>query len=75
MALRSAEPSPLAILERQPLHPWLVVGVCCISAFIGQLNASIVQLALPALAGRPARGPGQRIRSRRQDRPATVAQR
>ncbi len=49
MALRSVEPAPLAILERQPFHPWLVVGVCCISAFIGQLDASIVQLALPAL--------------------------
>jgi EmrB/QacA subfamily drug resistance transporter len=49
MPLRSAEPAPLAFLERQPYHPWLVVGVCCISGFIGQLDASIVQLALPTL--------------------------
>ena len=34
---------------RQPFHPWLVVGVTCIGAFIGQVDASIVQLALPAL--------------------------
>jgi EmrB/QacA subfamily drug resistance transporter len=37
------------LLERQSFHPWLVVGVACIGAFIGQLDASIVQLALPAL--------------------------
>jgi MFS family permease len=30
-------------------YPWLIVGVTCIGAFIGQLDASIVQLALPTL--------------------------
>jgi EmrB/QacA subfamily drug resistance transporter len=44
-----AEPPPAAFLVRHPAHPWLVVAVTCISAFIGQLDASIVQLALPAL--------------------------
>ena len=44
-----AEPAPAAFLVRQSAHPWLVVAVTCISAFIGQLDASIVQLALPAL--------------------------
>src|SRR5947209_8904479 len=29
--------------------PWLVVGTVCIGAFIGQLDASIVSLALPAI--------------------------
>ena len=46
---RSAEPAPLAALARLPFHVWLVVAVTCIGAFIGQLDASIVQLALPEL--------------------------
>jgi EmrB/QacA subfamily drug resistance transporter len=47
--IRGVEPPPAAFLARQPFHPWLVVAVTCIGAFIGQLDASIVQLALPAL--------------------------
>lgn len=43
------EPPPLRFLENRSFHPWLVVGVTCIGAFIGQLDASIVRLALPAL--------------------------
>ena len=43
------EPAPLRSLEKLPSYPWLVVGVTCIGAFIGQVDASIVQLALPAL--------------------------
>ena len=46
---RSLEPAPLEFLSRQSFHPWLVVGVTCIGAFIGQVDASIVQLALPTL--------------------------
>jgi len=46
---RGFEPAPLAFLSRQSFHPWLVVGVTCIGAFIGQVDASIVQLALPTL--------------------------
>lgn len=34
---------------RNPPSLWPVIGVACIGAFIGQLDASIVQLALPAL--------------------------
>lgn len=44
-----AEPPPLALLTRQPWYPWLVVGLLSIGAFIGQLDATIVQLALPTL--------------------------
>ena len=33
---RSVEPPPLAFLTRQSFHPWLVVGVTCIGAFMGQ---------------------------------------
>ena len=40
-----AEPAPLAFLESRSFHPWLVVSITCTSAFIGQLDASIVQLA------------------------------
>jgi EmrB/QacA subfamily drug resistance transporter len=47
--VRLVEPPPLGVLVRQSFHPWLVVGVTCISAFMGQLDASIVQLALPTL--------------------------
>lgn len=44
-----AEPPPLAFFARQSFHPWLVVGICCTSGFMGQVDGSIVQLALPAL--------------------------
>src|SRR5580700_5962816 len=41
------EPAPLQFVTRRSWYPWLVVGVTCIGGFIGQLDASIVQLALP----------------------------
>lgn len=52
--LRSAllggyEPAPAEFIARRSYYPWLVVGTTCIGAFIGQLDASIVQLALPTL--------------------------
>ncbi|MBV9654722.1 MAG: MFS transporter [Acetobacteraceae bacterium] len=47
--LRGREPRPAASLVRLPIYPWLVVGTTCIAAFIGQVDASIVQLALPRL--------------------------
>jgi MFS family permease len=43
------EPAPLQSVTRRSWYPWLVVGVSCIGGFIGQLDASIVQLALPTL--------------------------
>jgi len=49
IARLTTEPAPLAWLERQPWHPWLVVGLVSMGAFIGQLDATIVQLALPTL--------------------------
>jgi hypothetical protein len=45
----SAEPPPLAYFTRKPWYPWFIVGLVCIGAFIGQLDATIVQLALPTL--------------------------
>jgi EmrB/QacA subfamily drug resistance transporter len=44
-----AEPPSLAWLARRSWHPWLVVGLVSIGAFVGQLDATIVQLALPTL--------------------------
>jgi EmrB/QacA subfamily drug resistance transporter len=49
MLLRGYEPAPAGFIARQAYYPWIVVGTTCIGAFIGQLDASIVQLALPAL--------------------------
>jgi EmrB/QacA subfamily drug resistance transporter len=47
--LRLIEPPPLSFVARRAWYPWLVVGIACAGAFIAQLDASIVQLALPAL--------------------------
>jgi len=47
LALR--EPRPLESIAKLSFYPWLVVCITCIGGFIGQLDASIVQLALPAL--------------------------
>lgn len=49
-ALSRLEPPPLDVLARRTWYPWLVVGVACMGAFMAQLDASIVQLALPFLA-------------------------
>jgi EmrB/QacA subfamily drug resistance transporter len=48
-SLVTAEPRPLASIERLACYPWLIVGLVSIGAFIGQLDATIVQLALPTL--------------------------
>jgi EmrB/QacA subfamily drug resistance transporter len=48
--MKIAEPPPTDFFVRQSWYPWLIVGLTCISAFIGQLDASIVQLALPTLS-------------------------
>jgi EmrB/QacA subfamily drug resistance transporter len=43
------EPAPAPWLDNKSWHVWLVVGLVSIGAFVGQLDATIVQLALPAL--------------------------
>ena len=48
-AMRLYEPAPSPFLASRPYYPWLVVGTTCIAAFAGQVDASIVQLALPTL--------------------------
>src|ERR1700721_3244099 len=44
-----AEPPPVALFTRWRSYPWLIVGVTCIGAFLGQGDASSVQRALPPL--------------------------
>ncbi len=46
--LLTEPPRPRAI-ARRPGAPWLAVGTVCVGAFMGQLDASIVTLALPTL--------------------------
>lgn len=46
---RGWEPPPAGFIARRSYYRWLVVGATCIATFIGQLDASIVQLALPTL--------------------------
>jgi EmrB/QacA subfamily drug resistance transporter len=48
LRLEFPEPAPAPFLARLPSYPWLVVGTVCIGAFIGQVDASIVQLAMPS---------------------------
>jgi len=49
-ALRGGwEPAPAEFFAHRSYYPWVVVGTTCIGAFIGQLDASIVQLTLPTL--------------------------
>ncbi len=43
------EPARPAAIRNRPGACWLAVGAVCIGAFMGQLDASIVTLALPSL--------------------------
>jgi len=54
------EPAPLSWFENKPWHQWVVVGLVCVGTFIGQLDATIVQLALPTL-GRAFDAPLQQV--------------
>jgi Major Facilitator Superfamily len=42
-------PAPSKWFTAMPAYPWLVMSITCIGAFMGQLDASIVQLTLPEL--------------------------
>ena len=43
------EPARPRVVREHRLAPWLAVGTVCFGAFMGQLDASIVTLAFPAL--------------------------
>jgi MFS family permease len=43
------EPARPAVIRDHPLAPWFAVATVCFGAFMGQLDASIVTVAFPAL--------------------------
>ena len=43
------EPARPAVIREHRLAPWFAVGTVCFGAFMGQLDASVVTLAFPAL--------------------------
>ncbi|WP_300603753.1 MFS transporter [Trebonia sp.] len=43
------EPARPAAVRRQRMAPWFAVGTVCFGAFMGQLDASVVTVAFPAL--------------------------
>jgi MFS family permease len=43
------EPARPAVIREHPMAPWLAVATVCFGAFMGQLDASVVTLAFPAL--------------------------
>jgi MFS family permease len=49
MVMLLREPARPAFVREHRLAPWLAVGTVCFGAFMGQLDASIVTVALPSL--------------------------
>ena len=49
MVVLLREPARPAAIREHPLAPWFAVGAVCFGAFMGQLDASIVTVAFPAL--------------------------
>jgi MFS family permease len=52
------EPRRPAAIRESRYAPWLAVGTVCIGAFMGQLDVSIVTLALPHIGAGLHAGPG-----------------
>lgn len=52
MARLATEPARPRVVREHRLAPWLAVGIVCFGAFMGQLDASIVTLAFPAMQHR-----------------------
>jgi EmrB/QacA subfamily drug resistance transporter len=48
-SVRLPEPVPASFFVRSAFYPWLIVSCACFGGFMGQLDASIVQLAMPSL--------------------------
>ena len=49
MLMLLREPARPAVVREHRLAPWLAVATVCFGAFMGQLDASVVTLAFPAL--------------------------
>lgn len=47
--LSPREPARPALIREHPLAPWFAVWTVCFGAFMGQLDASVVTVAFPAL--------------------------
>jgi len=43
------EPARPAVIREHPFAPWFAVAAVCLGAFMGQLDASVVTVAFPAL--------------------------
>ncbi len=49
--LKGHEPPPVQAIAQLGSYRWFVVGVVCIGAFMGQVDASMTQMLLPRLEG------------------------
>jgi MFS family permease len=49
MVMLLREPARPAVIREHPRAPWFAVGAVCFGAFMGQLDASVVTVAFPAL--------------------------
>ena len=49
VATLPGEPARRAVIREHPLAPWWAVAAVCFGAFMGQLDASVVTVAFPAL--------------------------
>ena len=49
MVMLLREPARPAVIREHPLAPWFAVATVCFGAFMGQLDASVVTVAFPAL--------------------------
>jgi MFS family permease len=49
MLMLLREPARPAVIREHPLAPWFAVTAVCFGAFMGQLDASVVTVAFPAL--------------------------
>lgn len=49
MVMLLREPARPAMIREHPLAPWFAVAAVCFGAFMGQLDASVITVAFPAL--------------------------
>jgi MFS family permease len=49
MVMLLREPARPAVIREHPLAPWFAVAAVCFGAFMGQLDASVVTVAFPAM--------------------------
>ena len=42
-----------SLMERRPVHPDLILGICCMSLLLVGMDVTIVNVALPAIQRSP----------------------